>query len=86
MNAKRGFAKEIVAAIRDGKILGIRARTKPHRVIGIRVVVVEGRELVRFSTTARGLISQDSRFHQLIVNQLIRIRFDSQVAPEGTVQ
>src|SRR6266496_1309831 len=41
------FPKEIVAAIRDGKILGIRAGTKPHRIIGIWAVVVEGRVFVR---------------------------------------
>ena len=34
-------------AIRDGKILGIRAGTKPHRVIGIWAVVVQGRVFVR---------------------------------------
>ena len=47
MKTKRRFPKGIVAAIRDGKILGIRAGTKPHRVIGIWVVVVEGRVFVR---------------------------------------
>jgi hypothetical protein len=47
MNAKRGFPKEIVAAIREGKILGIRAGTKPHRIIGIWAVVVENRVFVR---------------------------------------
>ena len=41
------FPKPIVAAIRDGKILGIRAGTKPHRIIGIWAVVVEGRVFVR---------------------------------------
>jgi hypothetical protein len=41
------FPKEIVAAIREGKILGIRAGTKPHRIIGIWAVVVEGRVFVR---------------------------------------
>ena len=46
-NASRAFPKKIVAAIRDAKILGIRAGTKPHRVIGIWVVVVEGRVFVR---------------------------------------
>lgn len=46
MEAKR-FPKQVVAAIRDGKILGIRAGTKPHRVIGIWAVVVEGRVFVR---------------------------------------
>ncbi len=43
----KGFPKAIVAAIRDAKILGIRAGTKPHRVIGIWAVVVEGRVFVR---------------------------------------
>jgi hypothetical protein len=43
----RGFQKNILASIREGKILGIRAGTKPHRVIGIWAVVVEGRVFVR---------------------------------------
>src|SRR4030081_2568287 len=47
MKGKQKFTKEIVAAIRDGKILGIRAGRKPHRVIGIWAVVVEGRVFVR---------------------------------------
>ena len=47
MKVKKKFGKEIVAAIGDGKILGIRAGTKPHRVIGIWAVVVEGRVFVR---------------------------------------
>ena len=47
INPKRGFSKETVAAIREGKILGIRAGTKPHRIIGIWAVVVEGRVFVR---------------------------------------
>lgn len=47
MRATRRFRKDIVAAIRDGKILGIRAGTKPHRVIGIWAVVVENRVFVR---------------------------------------
>jgi hypothetical protein len=41
------FSEEIVTAIRDGRILGIRAGTKPHRVIGIWAVVVENRVFVR---------------------------------------
>src|SRR6266481_9020983 len=41
------FPKAIVNAIRDAKILGIRAGTKPHRIIGIWAVVVEGRVFVR---------------------------------------
>jgi hypothetical protein len=44
---KQRFPKEIVALIRDGKILGIRAGKAPHRFIGIWAVVVEGRVFVR---------------------------------------
>lgn len=47
MAAPRRLPAEIVAAIRDGKILGIRAGTQPHRFIGIWAVVVEGRVFVR---------------------------------------
>jgi hypothetical protein len=47
MAAKRRFADDIVAAIRDGKILWIRAGQQPHRFIGIWAVVVEGRVFVR---------------------------------------
>ncbi len=46
MKAKR-FPKSIVTAISNEKILGIRAGMKPHRVIGIWAVVVEGRVFVR---------------------------------------
>jgi hypothetical protein len=41
------FPRATLEAIRDGKILGIRAGTKPHRVIGIWAVVVEDRVFVR---------------------------------------
>src|SRR5213078_3707019 len=47
MASSKRFSKAIVTAIRDGKILGIRAGTKPHRIIGIWAVVVEGRVFVR---------------------------------------
>ena len=43
----RRFAPKVVDAIRDAQVLGIRAGTGPHRVIGIWVVVVEGRVFVR---------------------------------------
>jgi hypothetical protein len=49
-SASRKFPEKIVEAIREGKILGIRAGTKPHRVIGIWAVVVEGRVFVRSYT------------------------------------
>jgi hypothetical protein len=47
MKARRRFPNDILAAIRDSKILGIRAGTEPHRFIGIWAVVVEGRVFVR---------------------------------------
>ncbi len=40
----------MVSAIRDCKILGIRSGTKPHRIIGIWAVGVEGRVFVRSYT------------------------------------
>src|SRR5882672_385249 len=45
--AKQRFPKNLVAAVREGKILGIRAGTKPHRIIRIWAVVVAGRVFVR---------------------------------------
>jgi hypothetical protein len=41
------FPDALLGRIRDGKILGIRAGSRPHRVIGIWVVVVRGRVFVR---------------------------------------
>ena len=43
----RRFPNAVVAAVHEGKILGIRAGAGPHRVIGIWAVVVEGRVFVR---------------------------------------
>ena len=43
----RRFPPRILAAIRDAQILGVRAGTQPHRIIGIWAVVVEGRVFVR---------------------------------------
>jgi len=47
VRGRRRFPDEILAAIRDGKILGIRAGTQPHRFIGIWAVVVQERVFVR---------------------------------------
>jgi hypothetical protein len=47
MRARRRFAAGVLARIREGKILGLRAGTGDHRFIGIWVVVVEGRVFVR---------------------------------------
>jgi hypothetical protein len=43
----KAFPKRVVDAVHEGKILGIRAGTAPHRTIGIWAVVVEGRVFVR---------------------------------------
>ena len=47
MSSAQRFPRQVVAAIRSDKILGIRAGTEPHRFIGIWAVVVEGRVFVR---------------------------------------
>src|SRR2546421_10936276 len=47
MGSNRRFPKSIIAEIQTGKILGIRAGIKPHRIIGIWAVVVEGCVFVR---------------------------------------
>ncbi|HET8645440.1 MAG TPA: DUF2255 family protein [Vicinamibacteria bacterium] len=41
------FAASVVEAVREGMIVGIRAGRRPHRIIGIWAVVVEGRIFVR---------------------------------------
>ena len=45
--ARRTFPAKILAALRDDTILGIRAGTAPHRVIGIWFVMVTDRVFVR---------------------------------------
>ena len=47
MNPRRRFEETTLSAIREGKILRMRAGTRPHRFIGIWAVVVEGRVFVR---------------------------------------
>jgi len=55
MSAGRRLPKAVVDRIRDGQILGIRAGTGSHRIIGIWAVVVEGRVFVRsWKVTASG--------------------------------
>jgi hypothetical protein len=73
MKTPRRFTLKTIAAIRDGKILGIRAGTEPHRFIGIWAVVVEDRVFVRswsikprswyrtFLVEPRGTINVDGR-------------------------
>lgn len=45
--AGKRFSKSAVAGLTAGKILGIRAGVRPHRFLGIWVVVVDGRVFVR---------------------------------------
>ena len=47
MKPNKHFTDEILETIRKDKILGIKAGSEPHRVIGIWAVVVEGRVFVR---------------------------------------
>ncbi len=47
MPAQRRLPRDLVAAVRASKIVGIRAGTQPHRFIGIWAVVVQGRVFVR---------------------------------------
>ena len=70
MAAKR-FPQKVIRALRDGKILGVRAGMNDHRVIGIWMVVVENRLFVRswsvkpdgwfrtFQRDPRGIITVD---------------------------
>ena len=77
MKEKSRFPKKLVALVNDSKILGIRAGTKPHRIIGIWVVVVEGRVFVRswslkprswwrtFQEEPRGVIEVNGKLHKV---------------------
>ncbi len=47
MSTPRRFPEDIVDAIRGCQVLGVRAGTGKHRIIGIWAVVVEGRVFVR---------------------------------------
>lgn len=47
MTPRARFNRAVLATLRDGKILGLRVGARPHRFIGIWVVVVEGRAFVR---------------------------------------
>jgi hypothetical protein len=47
MSTPRRFPADIVDAIRGSQVLGVRASTGKHRIIGIWAVVVEGRVFVR---------------------------------------
>ena len=55
MKRKKTFPRMIIQAIDESKILGIRAGTEPHRIIGIWAVVVAGRVFARsWSLTSEG--------------------------------
>ena len=73
MGHRRRFTSRVLATIRDSQVLGVRAGTGPHRVIGIWAVVVEGRVFVRswslkprswfrtFLEEPRGIIAVEGR-------------------------
>jgi hypothetical protein len=47
MKAKRQFPDDVLAILREGQGLRIRAGTSPHRFIGVWVVVVKDRAFIR---------------------------------------
>lgn len=47
MKPRKRYTENVLASIRDGMVLGIRAGSAPHRFIGIWAVVVENRVFVR---------------------------------------
>jgi hypothetical protein len=47
MTTKTGFSKTLLIAFDSAKIIGLRAGKKPHRFIGVWVVVVKDRVFVR---------------------------------------
>ena len=71
--ARRKYTAKALAWLRDGQVVGIRAGTQPHRVIGIWMVVVEDRLFVRswslkprswfrtFLEEPRGTVTVDGR-------------------------
>src|SRR4029079_325967 len=73
MATAKKFPPKTVEAIHEARILGIRTGTKPHRIIGIWAVVVEGRVFVRsyslkerswyrtFQEDPRGVIEVDGQ-------------------------
>ncbi len=70
--------RAIVAWLRDGRILGIRAGTEPHRFIGIWVVVVEGRVFVRsWSLQPRGwyrTLMRERRANINVEGRVLKVR------------
>jgi hypothetical protein len=73
MAVSRHFTRPVLTAVRDARILGIRAGLAPHRYIGVWVVVVKDRVFVRpwndkphgwrqaFLAEARGTMQVGSR-------------------------
>ncbi|HJU89326.1 MAG TPA: DUF2255 family protein [Gemmatimonadaceae bacterium] len=47
MPASRRFPRAVVDEIRKSLVVGVRAGTEPHRIIGIWAVVADGRVFVR---------------------------------------
>ncbi len=47
MTTAKRFTRPVLAALDEGKILGVRAGLAPHRFLGVWMVVVRGRLFVR---------------------------------------
>ncbi len=75
------FPPEIIAAIRTGKILAIKAGTAPHRVIGIWAVVVEGRVFIRSWS-----LKPKSWYRTFLVDPQGEMHVDGQAIPVRAVR
>jgi hypothetical protein len=81
MTRARSFPAATVSAIRDGKVLGLRAGDGPHRIIGIWAVVVERRVFVR--SWGR---SPDGWYRTLLANPRGVIQIDGRAIPVRAVR
>lgn len=85
MPSHHPFPPAVLAAVRKGLVIGLRAGTQPHRFIAVWAVVVENRIFIRswslkpnswfhvFRAEPRGTIQVDGRDHPV---RAIRTRSD----------
>jgi hypothetical protein len=78
MKTRQRFSEEVLAAIRQSLIIGLRAGTSSHRFIGRWAVVAEGRVFVRsWSLTPKGwyyALREEPRGTMQIAGQEIPVR------------
>ena len=78
MTSTRRFSRPVLSAIRDTKILGIRAGIEARRFIGIWAIVVDGRVFVRsWNDKMQGwhrVFVEESRGAIQIADREIRVR------------